>query len=126
MKNWIWKVHCLLVRFNTTVCLCMIKKTLSCQKFDTKNLFNIGSRLWNQDLLHSSMGSLSIVKSIITFHTRQMRWQCAFSKTTKWILLDFTIDSGKSLAKDGLDQVVKDYSNLVWAPRNPGALLPFI
>lgn len=126
MKNWIWKVHCLLVRFNTTVCFCMIKKTLSCQKFDTKNLFNLKPSLKSRPFT-LEYGVFVYCKVYYYFsHTRQMRWQCAFSKTTKWILFDFTIDSGKSLAKDGLDQVVKDYSNLVWAPRNPGALLPFI
>lgn len=126
MKNWIWKVHCLLVRFNTPVRLCMIKKTLSCQKFDTKNLFNWRPSLKSRPFT-LEYGVFCYCKVYYYFsHTRQMRWQCAFSKTTKWIHFDFTIDSGKSLAKDGLDQVVKDYSNLVWAARNPGALLPFI
>lgn len=122
----IWKVHCLVVPSNTYVRLCMIKKTLSCQKFDTKNLFNLKPSLKSRPFTLEYGAFLYCKVYYYLSHTRQVRWQCAFSKTTKWILFDFTIDSGKSLTYVGLNQVVKDYSNLVWAPRNPVALLPFI
>lgn len=74
----IWKVHCLVVPFNTYVRLCMIKKTLSCQKFDTKNLFNLKPSLKSRPFTLEYGAFLYCKVYYYLSHTRQVRWLCIF------------------------------------------------